>query len=406
MRLFTLSMGILGLLALTDEAKAQYTVDATFDLLSTVGFVEATGAACDPVTDSVWICGATIWPDPVVEIDPQTGAVISALPFSFDPSALALDPTSGNLFLFSSGGIQVTQGGTVVNTLPSVPMVTAAACDATGELYVVPRGALYTDPIRVQRLDKGTGAVLATVTFPTLPVLEGNNPYSGMSFDPITGHLFVIQRWTGVMYELDLQAGTVVNTKSMYLLYGGFDWQVAMGFNGSGDELWILSGYFGAALQLTRVHRSYGAPTPYCFGDGIAGFCPCGNESINFRGCANSTSLGASLSGSGDAVIGQDTLVLHTHGAPAGAFGLFLSGANPLTNSILGDGLRCVGGSVVRIEVAQTGNLGAADSTRVISLLDGATIGSWRYYQFWYRDPQGPCGTGSNTSNAVSVQWQ
>jgi len=40
------------------------------------------------------------------------------------------------------------------------------------------------------------------------------------------------------------------------------------------------------------------------------------------------------------------------------------------------------------------------------TLGDGAAIGSWRNDQSWYRDPQGPCGTESNTSNAVSVQWQ
>lgn len=28
-----------------------------------------------------------------------------------------------------------------------------------------------------------------------------------------------------------------------------------------------------------------------------------------------------------------------------------------------------------------------------------------RHYQVWYRNPAGPCGTGSNLTNAVSVNW-
>ena len=28
-----------------------------------------------------------------------------------------------------------------------------------------------------------------------------------------------------------------------------------------------------------------------------------------------------------------------------------------------------------------------------------------RYYQAWYRNVLGPCGTGSNTTNGIAVMW-
>ena len=35
----------------------------------------------------------------------------------------------------------------------------------------------------------------------------------------------------------------------------------------------------------------------------------------------------------------------------------------------------------------------------------GAMPGDTDYFQFWYRDPGGPCGQVANTTNGLRVTW-
>jgi len=62
-------------------------------------------------------------------------------------------------------------------------------------------------------------------------------------------------------------------------------------------------------------------------------------------------------------------------------------------------------GRKIRLGVELTDSAGAAQTGAPISLLEGLTAGTTRHYQFWYRDPAGPCGQGFNTSNAYRVAW-
>lgn len=142
---------------------------------------------------------------------------------------------------------------------------------------------------------------------------------------------------------------------------------------------------------------------------GIA--CPCGNEDA-LGGCATSTGEGARLIATGTTSAAADDLVLTVTRAPAQQFGLvFLSRG---TNSLpFGDGLRCVGSSsaaICRLSVQATGSAGTF--TRGPGLISMATaLGcpidaseTW-YFQTWFRDPTGPCGTSFNTSDALSVRF-
>ncbi len=77
----------------------------------------------------------------------------------------------------------------------------------------------------------------------------------------------------------------------------------------------------------------------------------------------------------------------------------------------LGDGLRCAGGSLKRIQVRMTDGSGSASTTIGISAKsaaggDSLSAGDTRYYQWWIRDPGGsPCGNLSNTSNGYAINW-
>ena len=149
--------------------------------------------------------------------------------------------------------------------------------------------------------------------------------------------------------------------------------------------------------------------TQYCFGD--TG-CPCGNNSV-VGGCRNSTGVGAFLFGTGVSSVTNDSFMLSAGGLPVPAnnqraFALFLQGTAS-TSTPFADGKVCVGGSTVRIATLSPFQGGATYPQGLnpsISTVGGIpTVGGARYYQVWYRNSAGPCGTGSNLTNGVAVIW-
>ena len=144
---------------------------------------------------------------------------------------------------------------------------------------------------------------------------------------------------------------------------------------------------------------------PFCFGDGSGEACPCQNPGGTKEGCANSTGSGAVLSVVGYPVIGADTARLIAAQCPANTVGMFFSSDTTITGFGAGDGLRCIGGSITRLGLVQTGASGVATSNGALSLIEGLQGGELRHYQFWFRDLSGPCGGGSNFTNARSIQW-
>lgn len=157
--------------------------------------------------------------------------------------------------------------------------------------------------------------------------------------------------------------------------------------------------------------------TRFCFGEGpqgTVGPCPCGNNVVPGAqtGCANSLGTGASLDTTGSASIAAADLVLNVSGIPSGTPGIFFGG-NLQTNGGLGtpfvDGLRCIGGNVLRINKISSpvGGQGAYPQPGdvPVHVILGVSPGDTSYLQYWYRDPGGPCGTKANTTNALRVTW-
>ena len=148
------------------------------------------------------------------------------------------------------------------------------------------------------------------------------------------------------------------------------------------------------------------AENAFCFGDGTGTPCPCGNDGANCHGCANSASNGALLSAptfgslSGGSVLSATGLV---PGLPC----LFFSGENPINAGqgiTFGDGLRCVGFNVVRLQTTNSDSNG--DMTVGIGGPATPPAGPV-FYQCWYRDQSngGPCGNSHNLTNGVAIIW-
>lgn len=146
----------------------------------------------------------------------------------------------------------------------------------------------------------------------------------------------------------------------------------------------------------------------FCFGDGTGTPCPCGNFGSAGSGCANSAFSGAVLNSQGSTSIStppQFQLVV-TDAAPNKP-GLFLEGSASLTPGIaIGDGLLCISQNTHRLDLGFTSPSGTLTSTIDIAAATNVLAGDTRYYQFWYRDPTGPCnGPDFNFSNGLSVTW-
>jgi len=150
--------------------------------------------------------------------------------------------------------------------------------------------------------------------------------------------------------------------------------------------------------------------TLFCFG--YSG-CPCGNNSPpdSEKGCVNSTGIGGHLTGSGQTSLTNDTLDLFADALPVPAGGasaaLFFQG-DLATNVPFQDGIRCVAGSQIRLgtKLHTTGFTNYPQSGDLpVSVRGMVTTPGVRYYQVWYRNVLGPCGTGSNLTNGVQVNW-
>ena len=165
------------------------------------------------------------------------------------------------------------------------------------------------------------------------------------------------------------------------------------------------------------------APLPtgmgFCYGDpGFGTPCPCANDndgSVPGSGCANGAfASGARLTGSGHPRVSDDTLVLTTTGMDPNNSGLYFQANNRIDDGngqLFGDGLRCVGGSLTRLQVCASSSAGVSRTTIAIGAQGGVSAGDTRRYQCWYRDNSGlqPCGAGVydfNLSNGYEVVWR
>jgi hypothetical protein len=152
--------------------------------------------------------------------------------------------------------------------------------------------------------------------------------------------------------------------------------------------------------------------TIFCQGDGTTSFCPCFNQGEYGHGCANSIFPdGATLHALGGASVSVDTFGLDAGHIPNSSV-LFFQGTAQTGGGFgawFGDGLRCAGGSIVRLGV-RTGVGNSAQYPGVsgipISIKGAIPIaGGVRTYQAWYRNATGPCGSGFNLTNGLLVTW-
>lgn len=208
----------------------------------------------------------------------------------------------------------------------------------------------------------------------------------------------------GLGFELGLTGSTFSST-DISQQYGditfanltSYNWEI----HGGGD-LWI--DWEGTTILPGSVGDAF------CFGDGTGKACPCANTGAAGTGCANSMGGGATLSAIGSPNVGSDDITFNGSGMLPGQPALLFVGNNAVqsgSGQLFGDGLRCAGGSVVRLGVQVPDSNGDAAWGPGLGATGGWGVGDVRRFQTWYRDPVGsPCGAGFNLSNGLEITFQ
>jgi hypothetical protein len=107
--------------------------------------------------------------------------------------------------------------------------------------------------------------------------------------------------------------------------------------------------------------------------------------------------------------VSADSIVFSGSDLPSGP-GLYFQGNNAINGgngNVFGDGLRCAGGSVKRLQVRFSAGGTSQTSVSISNAAGNVTAGSLRRYQLWYRDPSvsAPCQSGFNLTNGIEITW-
>lgn len=143
--------------------------------------------------------------------------------------------------------------------------------------------------------------------------------------------------------------------------------------------------------------------------DGTLGIPVTCTSSTYCVGAPNSAGPGAAIAFSGGTSVALNDFTLTASGCPANVNAYFIYGSTQVQLP-LGDGFRCVGGSIFRLRPAQSTGAGGVVARLVDFTQPPAGSGpgliapgsTWNF-QLYYRDVGGPLGTGFNLSNALSV---
>lgn len=176
-------------------------------------------------------------------------------------------------------------------------------------------------------------------------------------------------------------------------------------------NVWLCGGN-GSIVR--RLGTPLEAGESFCFGDASGSACPCGNDAApgTLGGCTNSLGRSGTLLANGIARLSADTVVLAASALPATGAVLFLQGTaaeNGGAGTVLGDGLLCVAGTMVRLgtRTSAGGSVNfPASGEPSVSVRGAPGVGATRTYQAWYRNAASYCTPNTfNLTNASRITW-
>jgi hypothetical protein len=373
----------------------------------------------------------------LVELDTATGAVISSIPLTGGPAstvgALTYERSTDTMFVSSTSfdnlwTLDYTTGAlTLIGpyNVGTAVVMHGLEVDDTGQLYgysfAVAVGARFFS------IDRVTGQAT--------PISDpGTGGFGSLGFVPATGTMYLgdttldqlltIDRTTGATtvvgpYGPGAAAGAQIGIALAYHPQFGM---YAVNNTGT-DSLWSLDLASGTATLVANLTTGnlislafVGDPPPgttFCPGDGSGTACPCANESAvgAGEGCLSSLGLGGRLRDNGIASLANDTVVLLGTNMPSSSALYFQGTTQQLggAGATFGDGLRCVGGTIIRLGTTTNASgssqypFGVSPS---VSVKGNVTTPGTRTYQVWYRNAAAFCTTSTfNLTNGRELSW-
>lgn len=389
--------------------RAHATIDVSAAQLQSFGDL-----SCEGLLGRLWVSDGSSH-GRVFEFGATTGNQLS----SFDPSSIpGLDQgpealaVAGGVFnpplvvlssINENEGGRVSQSGNLIADYGGGIGAMGADHDMDGDLWIV-TGTAPGAGSTLRRIDVSTGLVLQS-----LPIVGTTSRAVDVAFDPVTNHPYVLFEETGIVGEISLVNGILLNSTSVaglvpHVRVGGFD------FDQTGEFLYVAMGASAAeATAITVLRRDFGALG--C--SGPAQICPCGNGSNGIGGCDNSFGTGgATIDTRGVPRVSADSFRVEATRLPPVTSVLLFQGTALPSGGIqpFGDGLRCVAGTVIRLGVEVSAN-GAASWPAAgdpdLSVRGAIPPGATRIYQAWYRNAAtGFCTPSTfNLSNSLVVTW-
>ncbi len=371
-------------------------------------FQQASGMTLSPNGATLVVCGS--FTNNVTIVDTASWTVAATVPVGTMPVRAAFSADSATVYVANKTTNTISElrnTGTwgVVRTINVGTQPFEMAVDSAAQRLYVANAQSQT----VGVVDLVTGTTIASVPVPNQPqalALAGGGSClfcaSGtwsVALGP--GPLLAIAR-AGAVSLIDTASASVVQTITTGMPPAAMDFDAAAVRGVVAEPMW--DGVRRIAL-----------PPPFasfCSGDGTATACPCGNSGAAGRGCANSVNAaGALLSASGTASIASDSFVLTGSGMPNSS-ALYFQGTTQQAGGagvVFGDGLRCVGGSIIRLGTKS--NTSGASSYPVVgdasvSVRGLCAAGDVRRYQVWYRNAAAFCTSATfNLSNGLEATW-
>ena len=267
----------------------------------------------------------------------------------------------------SSGGLNfgwACREGTVCNSLPG------CSC---------PNSTSYTEPVLEYSHAGGLCCII------------GGEVYRGLAMPSLHGTYFYADYCSARVWSLRYDGTTMTEHQERSLEFvtaSGTPLTTVNSFGLDAEGEILVIGNFPSAVF--RV-----IPAPTC---GTSNYCLTSPNSIG---------AGARITNAGSTSFASNDFMLEVNDLVPNQPSLCYYGPNTLQNSFM-DGYRCVGGQTQRLNpplaASVTGYL-----RHVIDLENqGAnpiTPGSTWHFQAWYRDPNGPGGSGSNLSDALTATF-
>ena len=208
------------------------------------------------------------------------------------------------------------------------------------------------------------------------------------------GEVLVVHGGDGSSYQLE----------PAFEGYDRFGFSLDGGMDASGDGLPDL--LLGAPADLSNNDGALTSEARVLLVDGllarslVQSYC---------ESAPNSVFAGARIGASGSTSLAVNDLVLEVARATPLQNGLFFGG--PASGQTpFGDGYRCVFGSALRFNPPMPTSAALGLASRAIDLssppANAIGAGSTWYFQFWYRDPLGPGGSGFNLSDGLAASFR